>query len=164
MKQENLDLVIPSAAIERLVEYKSRLKQCYQLHTTGIIKHACSVPILDLSSVSISSFNGKEMERFLEFFYDNSTILQAIGFNDSSALFYALSNHYSIVVIDDVTEIICNQLNVKTVRIEEVQDILNLENRDTYILPVENGTCNSQMNLSSQSGISSINKRRFMTG
>ena len=110
MKQENLDLVIPSAAIERLVEYKSRLKQCYQLHTTGIIKHACSVPILDLSSVSISSFNGKEMERFLEFFYDNSTILQAIGFNDSSALFYALSNHYSIVVIDDVTERICNQL------------------------------------------------------
>ncbi len=164
MKQENLDLVIPSAAIERLVEYKSRLKQCYQLHTTGIIKHACSVPILDLSSVSISSFNGKEMERFLEFFYDNSTILQAIGFNDSSALFYALSNHYSIVVIDDVTERICNQLNVKTVRIEEVQDILNLENRDTYILPVENGTCNSQMNLSSQRGISSINKRRFMTG
>lgn len=164
MKQENLDLVIPSAAIERLVEYKSRLKQCYQLHTTGIIKHACSVPILDLSSVSISSFNGKEMERFLEFFYDNSTILQAIGFNDSSALFYALSNHYSIVVIDDVTERICNQLNVKTVRIEEVQDILNLENRDTYKLPVENGTCNSQMNLSSQRGISSINKRRFMTG
>ena len=164
MKQENLDLVIPSAAIERLVEYKSRLKQCYQLHTTGIIKHACSVPILDFSSVSISSFNGKEMERFLEFFYDNSTILQAIGFNDSSALFYALSNHYSIVVIDDVTERICNQLNVKTVRIEELQDILNLENRDTYILPVENGTCNSQMNLSSQRGISSINKRRFMTG
>ena len=97
MEQGILDLVILSAAIERLVEYKSRIKQCCQLHTTSIIKHACSVPLLELSNVSISSFSGKEMERFIEFFYNNSAILQAIGFNDSSALFYALSNNHSVV-------------------------------------------------------------------
>ncbi len=36
MEQGILDLVILSAAIERLVEYKSRIKQCCQLHTTSI--------------------------------------------------------------------------------------------------------------------------------
>lgn len=69
MDQENVDLVISSAAIERLVEYKSKIKQYYQLHTTGIIKHAYSVSILELSSISIGSFSGKEMELFIEFFY-----------------------------------------------------------------------------------------------
>lgn len=164
MDQENVDLVISSAAIERLVEYKSKIKQYYQLHTTGIIKHAYSVSILELSSISIGSFSGKEMELFIEFFYGNP-ILQAIGFNDSSALFYALSKHFSIVVIDDVTKRVCNQLNIKTIRLEDVLDRLKpLEERDSYALSVENSTSKSQMNLPSQGIISLINKRRLMTG
>ena len=163
MEQGILDLVISSAAIERLVKYKNRIKQCYQLHTTGIIKHACSVSLLELSNVSISSFSGKEMERFIEFFYNNSAILQAIGFNDSSALFYALSNNYSVVITDKVTEGTCFQLNIKTVRLEDVLDRLKpLEERDSYALSAENSTSKSQMNLTSQGIISSINKRRLM--
>ena len=165
MEQGILDLVILSAAIERLVEYKSRIKQCCQLHTTSIIKHACSVPLLELSNVSISSFSGKEMERFIEFFYNNSAILQAIGFNDSSALFYALSNNHSVVITDKVTERTCNQLNIKTVRLEDVLDRQKpIEERDLYALSVENITSKSHMDLPSRGIISSINKRRLMTG
>ena len=105
------------------------------------------------------------MERFIEFFYNNSAILQAIGFNDCSALFYALSYNHSVVITDKVTERTCNQLNIKTVRLEDVLDRQKpIEERDLYALSVENITSKSQMDLPSRGIISSINKRRLMTG
>ncbi len=155
---------MPSAAIKLLNEQLSKIGLCYNIHTTNIIRYACSKPNIDLPNLLVCSLSDIEMELFLNFFYDNP-VLQAIGFTDSSALFHALRNNYSLVIMDKVTERICNQLNISTIKVEDIIHNLRIpHNQDSSELFILKSTCSYQRNLTSQENISSLNKRRLMTG
>lgn len=71
--------------------------------------------------ISVISLSPDEMQQFVSFFYKN-TLLQQIGLSESSLLFLAKSRKIKVAIMDKITQKICDELGIETIKIERIKN------------------------------------------
>lgn len=127
MREEKKHIVATCAVLSRLIKHEIKIDKHYKLYSTSIIRHVCRDNLCPLSDIAFSQFSADEMEQFL-IFYNKNSILQSIGFNDSSAVYYAFINKLLLINIDKTTERICHLLGISTITLEDIQYVSNNTN------------------------------------
>ena len=91
------------------------LRNTYNLLTTDLSAKdsVCIYP----GYISVISLSPDEMQQFVSFFYKN-TLLQQIGFSESSLLFLAKSRNIRVAIMDKITQKVCDELGIETIKIE----------------------------------------------
>lgn len=149
------NLVLTSAALEQVLKHGIQLVPEYELYTTDVVNSSSYANNSCSESLHIQIFSDKEMESFAEFFYANVS-LQAIGFKDATAVFCALYHKFALVVADEISERICEFLNVETVSLGKVLKV----NEDSSLPKFDKSQTDSDF-----CGMFEQNKnRRLMTG
>ena len=91
------------------------LRNTYSLITTDLSAKdsVCIYP----GYISVISLSPDEMQQFVSFFYKN-TLLQQIGLSESSLLFLAKSRNIGVTIMDKITQKVCDELGIETIKIE----------------------------------------------
>ncbi|MDE5629028.1 MAG: hypothetical protein K2I69_05645 [Muribaculaceae bacterium] len=86
----------------------------YVLHTTDLA--ACDSLCKYPTTVKNITLAAAEMLQFASFYSDNKC-LQKIGISESSLLFTALQRKIKVVVMDCITQSVCDELGIETLTV-----------------------------------------------
>ncbi|MDE7402078.1 MAG: hypothetical protein K2M87_01550 [Muribaculaceae bacterium] len=91
------------------------LRNIYNLITTDLSADdsVCLYP----GYISVISLSPDQMQQLVSFFHTNHS-LQQIGFSESSLLFLAKSRKIKVAIMDTITQKICDELGIETIKIE----------------------------------------------
>ena len=99
------------------------LRNIYNLITTDLSADdsVCLYPGYINIISNIISLSDDEMQQFVSFFHTNKS-LQKIGFSESSLLFLAKSRKIEVAIMDTITQKICEELGIETLKIERIKN------------------------------------------
>ena len=132
---EKNNIIVGKHCME-LSEVIISLRNTYDLVTTDLSASdsLCVYP----TYIKVICLSTEEMLQFISFFH-NYTSLQKIGFSESSLLFLAQSRRIKVAVMDKITQDICKELDIETIKIERrnaeisEQPILNTNTRTSKL-------------------------------
>ena len=91
------------------------LRNTYDLITSDISANdsVCIYP----GYIDVVSLSADDMQQFITFFHNNKS-LQKIGLSESSLLFLAKTRKTKVAIMDKLTQKICDELDIETIKIE----------------------------------------------
>lgn len=123
---EKVSLLVGKHCME-LSEVILSLSSAYSLYTSYFVNYdsLCTYP----GSIQIISLSAEDMQQFASFFSENK-ILNKIGLSESSLLFIAKCRDIKVAVVDNLTQSICSELGIKTIKAK----------RKSIEMPMDNST------------------------
>lgn len=91
------------------------LRNIYNLITSDLSAEdsVCLYP----GYINVISLSADEMQQFVSLFHTNKS-LQKIGFSESGTLFLAKSRKIKVAIMDTITQKICEELGIETIKVE----------------------------------------------
>lgn len=108
------EIIVVGKEILLNVEISEAFSSVHEILTTDLIAYGLRAS----KTINIESFSGEEMADFVDF-YHNHSVLESIGFSDSSALYLCLIKGYKYAVKDTHTQRLCQSLGISTITFEK---------------------------------------------
>lgn len=113
----------------------------YECYTTSIIESALENRRIPFPAIKAYDFTSDVLMEYVDF-YEKNKELNTIGFNDSSAIFYALKYNIPLLIYEDTFRSICSNFNLQYYTL---RDIKKGDNTINYCdVPYKNNSINQE--------------------